>query len=100
MRYAPPAAASMPERITEAYRTAYTLMPTVSAARGCSPQARIRSPIGVLNMTTYETKTSAIPTQIIRLRCPNASEKNEWLLSLVSLTSGICEMPVGTFCPW
>jgi hypothetical protein len=75
-------------------------MPTVSAARGCSPQARMRRPSGVLNMTKYETTTSAIAAQIIRFRCPKASEKNPWLLLLVRFTSGICEMPVGTLLPW
>ena len=46
-------------------------MPTVSAARGCSPTARIRRPIGVLNMHDPRrpgSRMSAI--QIIRLRLP------------------------------
>ena len=51
-------------------------------------------------MTKYETTTSAITAQIIRFRCPKASEKNPWLLLLVRFTSGICEIPVGTLLPW
>src|SRR4051812_4622311 len=54
-RNTPPSAASAPEAVTETYRTPYTEIPTVSAARGCSPTDRIRSPSAVLNKTTYDT---------------------------------------------
>ena len=46
-------------------------MPTVSAARGCSPTARRRRPIGVLNTTTYVTGISTIAAQIIPLALPS-----------------------------
>ena len=43
-RYAPPSAASIPDVTTAAYRVLYTEIPTVSAARGCSPTERSRNP--------------------------------------------------------
>jgi hypothetical protein len=74
------------------------LIPTVSAARGCSPQARIRRPIGVLNMTTYERITSAKLSQIIRLRWPNAGPK-KYTSRMWKFTSGIDGTPAGMFSP-
>ena len=42
-------------------------IPTVSAARGCSPTARSRSPIGVLKSRSHERTMVANASQIIRL---------------------------------
>src|SRR5581483_7067282 len=53
VRYAPPMPASRPEMITLRYLVAYTRMPTVSAATGCSPTARVRSPHRVANRPTW-----------------------------------------------
>ena len=44
MKYAPPIPAMSPAMMTFLYRVASTRMPTVSAATGCSPTARVRSP--------------------------------------------------------
>ena len=44
VKYAPPMPAMSPARMTFLYRMASTRMPTVSAATGCSPIARVRSP--------------------------------------------------------
>ena len=52
VRNAPPIPATSPARITLRYRVSLTLMPTVSAAAGCSPTARTRSPQRVLNRPT------------------------------------------------
>src|SRR2546427_562965 len=45
-------------------------MPTVSAARGCSPTARMRRPMGVLNMTMYETISNGNISHTIRFIWP------------------------------
>jgi hypothetical protein len=47
-----------PPMMTAAYRVPSTRMPTVSAAIGCSPTARTRSPQRVLNRATW-TRISA-----------------------------------------
>src|SRR6516162_6098899 len=52
VKYAPPIPAISPEMITFRYRIASTRMPTVSAATGCSPIARVRSPHLVLDSPT------------------------------------------------
>ena len=44
--------------ITLRYRVRSTLMPTVSAAFGCSPTARVRSPHRVRNSATSITMIS------------------------------------------
>src|SRR5262249_29204663 len=74
-RYAPPIADSMPDSVTAAYRVLKTEMPTVSAARGCSPTERSRSPVGVRKTTKYVTIRSRKDSQIKRLRSPNAGGK-------------------------
>ena len=52
VRYAPPMPAIRPPSTTLRYLVASTRMPTVSAATGCSPTARTRSPHRVLNRPT------------------------------------------------
>src|SRR6478672_10713108 len=47
-KYAPPAAARIPEIITAIYRSLMTFTPAASAAAGFSPTARSRKPNGVL----------------------------------------------------
>src|SRR6202035_535892 len=49
VKYAPPMPAMSPARITLRYRRESTWIPTVSAATGCSPTARVRSPQRVRN---------------------------------------------------
>ena len=51
--------ASMPPMIRLPYRMPLTLMPTVSAAVGCSPTARTRSPHRVLNRPTWTAMIAA-----------------------------------------
>ena len=51
----------------------------MSAARGCSPTARRRSPTGVRKSTIHATISSTNESQIIRLRSPIASPKNDVL---------------------
>ncbi len=50
-RNAPPSPASAPDTTTAAYFIRYTLTPSDSAATGCSPQERSRSPNGVCHST-------------------------------------------------
>ena len=50
--------ASAPAAMTLRYLIAITRMPTVSAATGCSPMARVRSPHRVVNRPTW-TRASA-----------------------------------------
>src|SRR5688500_5353599 len=57
-RYAPPAAANTPERITARYRSFTTFTPAESAAPGFSPTARRRKPKGVLKSTYQQIGTS------------------------------------------
>ncbi len=56
--------------MTATYRILNTEMPTVSAARGCSPTERKRRPNGVRNTKMYVPTSSANDTQIIRLSWP------------------------------
>jgi hypothetical protein len=70
-------------------------MPTVSAARGCSPQARIRRPIAVLKRAMYERITSANPAQIMMLRLPIDSPRKLEPLK-PRWTFGIVETPEET----
>src|SRR5437667_11565763 len=58
-KYAPPIPAMSPARMTFRYRSASTRMPTVSAATGCSPMARVRNPHRVRN-SANETKASTM----------------------------------------
>jgi hypothetical protein len=51
-------------------------MPTVSAARGCSPTARSRRPQGVRKTKNQLNATSASANQIIRFMRPKMSPKN------------------------
>ena len=62
VKYAPPIPAMSPARMTFRYRYARTRMPTVSAATGCSPTARVRSPQRVRNSPTC---TAAISTYVM-----------------------------------
>src|SRR6516162_3069187 len=62
VKYAPPIPAMSPEMITFRYRTASTRMPTVSAATGCSPTARVRRPHRVRKSPTW---TSASTTYVM-----------------------------------
>ena len=57
---APPSPAKTPPRSTACQRTARTLMPTVSAASGCSPTARTRSPHLVRKIRKYTNPTEAM----------------------------------------
>ena len=50
-------------------------MPTDSAARGCSPTARSRSPAGVRNSTRLITTTSSSISQIMRFILPMMSPR-------------------------
>ena len=54
----PPMPATAPARVTFQKRVALTLMPTVSAACGCSPTARTRRPHLVLNSPIHTTITA------------------------------------------
>ena len=49
VKKAPPRPAMAPAKITFLNRTAFTLIPTDSAAVGCSPTARVRRPHLLLN---------------------------------------------------
>ena len=51
--------ASMPPMMRLPYLIPLTLMPTVSAAVGCSPTARTRSPQRVLNRPTWTAMIAA-----------------------------------------
>ena len=75
-------------------------MPTVSAARGCSPHARMRKPIGVLKSTNHATITSAKLSHTIRLSLPIAGPMYAQCCMNGSFTSGIVETPTGTSWPW
>ena len=48
VKYAPPSPATNPAKITFLYLSLFTLIPTESAAVGCSPTARVRNPQRVL----------------------------------------------------
>ena len=52
--------AMSPAMMTFRYRIASTRMPTVSAATGCSPIARVRSPHRVRNSPTCTTISSDV----------------------------------------
>ena len=71
----------------------------MSAARGCSPTERMRSPAGVLNTNSDETTTSASASQIIRFICPNAPSRKLPISGMwprkVRWTSGISGMSDG-----
>ena len=58
VKNAPPSPAIAPASSTLRYRVRSTLMPTVSAAFGCSPTARVRSPQRVRNSATSITTIS------------------------------------------
>lgn len=58
-RYAPPAAASIPEIMTAVYRSLVTDTPAASAAAGFSPVAQRRSPKGVRYNTYQQIGTRA-----------------------------------------
>ncbi len=51
--------------MTFAYRMKDTLIPTVSAALGCSPTARVRSPQRVRKRMKFDTITRMIANQAI-----------------------------------
>ena len=58
VKYAPPMPAISPAMMTFRYRMASTRMPTVSAATGCSPTARVRRPQRVRVRPTWMTISS------------------------------------------
>jgi hypothetical protein len=75
-------------------------MPTVSAARGCSPTARIRRPSGVRKSTNHETGTRISASQIIRLRFPKMSPRNgtpsrnaRWMFGMLGMSLGVPSCP-------
>ena len=70
-------------------------MPTVSAARGCSPTARSRRPQGVRVRKIQITTTSTNASQTIRLRSPKMSPMNgmsaisgRWTIGIRSTSGG------------
>ena len=67
-RYAPPRPASAPESATASQRMRFTRMPTDSAADGCSPTARMRSPNGVRYNAHPTTSSARTPSQTSGLR--------------------------------
>src|SRR5213078_1000002 len=76
-RYAPPSAASIPEAITAQYRVCRTAIPTVSAARGCSPTARKRRPGTVRKRKTWiSDEREAGPDDRILVRDDIADERD------------------------
>ena len=58
VKNAPPTPAIAPAIDTTKNLVRFTLMPTVSAACGCSPTARSRSPQRVLNSMNHTTATA------------------------------------------
>src|SRR4051794_11044404 len=60
VRNAPPTPATTPASSTLRYRVQITLMPTVSAAVGCSPTARVRRPHLVRKSATWISTTSTM----------------------------------------
>ena len=59
MKYAPPIPATNPAIITFLKRNLFTSIPTVSAAVGCSPTARVLSPHLVLKRAKVIAQTIA-----------------------------------------
>ena len=73
-------------------------MPTVSAARGCSPTARMRSPIGVWKSTTWMATMSTNSSQIIRFSDPKTPAMPGMLRMPGMLMSGTIDTFGGV--PW
>jgi hypothetical protein len=73
-------------------------MPTVSAARGCSPTDLMRSPIGVRKSTTWMRTMAANSSQIIRFRLPKTPRTPGRLRIPGMLTCGTMETFAGV--PW
>ena len=67
----------------------------MSAARGCSPTERNRSPQGVLNMTTHAPISRTKLSQIIKFRSPKTGPMKYTSLSQPIVTSGIWGTFVG-----
>ena len=71
-------------------------MPTVSAARGCSPTDRMRRPIGVRKRITCVRISSPNTIQIIRLSEPKTppmpgidSTAGRWTFGTESIDAGV-----------